>query len=239
MNLKGLEKMNKPFMKVGILGLIVIGMSIVLIMVFPPRAPWMMDGFSTPIMAFEFVQSPDEVSKLFGMDGSPDQQSMTQAMISAMDLGNKLDYIYMVLYSSFLFFFSLVCTKNTGQKLYYAGSMMAIIILISDIFENVQLLRITAKIASLDFAKELSLLYYFTWMKWGGITIVFLILAPYFFKGRIYSKLIAFTGISSFILSVLAYLNRSALTELMGMSVALMFIMMIVYCFIYKIESGK
>jgi len=231
--------MNKPFMKVGFLGSIVIGMSIVLIMVFPPKAPWMMEGFATPIMAFEFVKSPGEVSKLFGL--APDQQSftesMTKSMIGAMDLGNKLDYIYMVLYSSFLFFFSFVCAKNTGQKRYYAGSMMAVVILVSDIFENVQLLSITSKIASLDFERELSLLHGFTWMKWGGITIVFLILAPYFLKGRIYSKFIAVTGISSFILSVLAYFNRSALTEQMGLSVALMFIMMIAFCFIHKTEA--
>ena len=82
-------------------------------------------------------------------------------------------------------------------------------------------------------------MHWFTWIKWGGITIVFLILAPYFLKGRTYSKLIAVTGISSFILSVLAYLHRSVLNELLGLSVALVFVMMIVYCFIYKIEFEK
>jgi len=225
--------MNKPFMKIGFLGLLVIGMSIVLLMVFPSKAPWMMDGFFTPIIAFEFVQSQSEVSQLFGLSDSPDQLSM----IKAMDFGNRLDYIYMVLYTSFLFFFSLVCAKNTGQRYYYAGSMLSLVILVADALENIQLLRITAKITSQDFAKELSLLHCFTWMKWGGITIVFLILAPYFFKGRIYSKVIGSIGISSFILSVLAYLNRSALNELLGLSVVLMFLMMIVYSFIYKTES--
>lgn len=68
------------------------------------------------------------------------------------------------------------------------------------------------------------------------ITVVFLILAPYFLKGRSYSKVIVVIGISSFILSILAYLNRSVLNELLCLSVALMFLMMIVYCFIYKTE---
>jgi len=220
-------------MKIGFLGLLVIGMSIVLLMVFPSKAPWMMDGFFTPIIAFEFVQSQSEVYQLFGLPDSPDQLSM----IKAMDFGNRLDYIYMVLYTSFLFFFSFVCAKNTGQKHYYAGSMLSFVILVADALENIQLLRITAKITSQDFGKELSLLHCFTWIKWGGITIVFLILAPYFFKGRSYSKVIAAIGISSFILSILAYLNRSVLNELLGLSVALMFLMMIVYSFIYKTES--
>ena len=225
--------MNKPFMKTGFLGLLVIGMSVVLLMVFPSKAPWMMDGFFTPIIAFEFVQSQSEVCQLFGLSDSPDQLSM----IKAMDFGNRLDYIYMVLYSSFLFFFSFVCAKNTGQRYYYAGSMLSFVILVADALENIQLLRITAKITSQDFGKELSLLHCFTWIKWGGITVVFLILAPYFFKGRSYSKVIAAIGISSFILSVLAYLNRSVLNELLGLSVALMFLLMIVYSFIYKTES--
>lgn len=220
-------------MKTGFLGLLVIGMSVVLLMVFPSKAPWMMDGFFTPIIAFEFVQSQSEVCQLFGLSDSPDQLSM----IKAMDFGNRLDYIYMVLYSSFLFFFSFVCAKNTGQRYYYAGSMLSFIILVADALENIQLLRITAKITSQDFGKELSLLHCFTWIKWGGITVVFLILAPYFFKGRSYSKVIAAIGISSFILSVLAYLNRSVLNELLGLSVALMFLLMIVYSFIYKTES--
>lgn len=220
-------------MKIGFLGLLVIGMSIVLLMVFPSKAPWMMDGFFTPIIAFEFVQSQSEVCRLFGLSDSPDQLSM----IKAMDFGNRLDYIYMVLYTSFLFFFSFVCAKNTGQRYYYAGSMLSFIILVADALENIQLLRITAKITSQDFGKELSLLHCFTWIKWGGITVVFLILAPYFFKGRSYSKVIAAIGISSFILSVLAYLNRSVLNELLGLSVALMFLLMIVYSFIYKTES--
>ena len=220
-------------MKIGFLGLLVIGMSIVLLMVFPSKAPWMMDGFFTPIIAFEFVQSQSEVYQLFGLPDSPDQLSM----IKAMDFGNRLDYIYMVLYTSFLFFFSFVCAKNTGQRYYYAGSMLSFVILVADALENIQLLRITAKITSQDLGKELSLLHCFTWIKWGGITVVFLILAPYFFKGRSYSKVIAALGISSFILSILAYLNRSVLNELLGLSVALMFLMMIVYSFIYKTES--
>lgn len=220
-------------MKIGFLGLLVIGMSIVLLMVFPSKAPWMMDGFFTPIIAFEFVQSQSEVCRLFGLSDSPDQLSM----IKAMDFGNRLDYIYMVLYTSFLFFFSFVCAKNTGQIYYYAGSILSFVILVADALENIQLLRITAKITSQDFGKELSLLHCFTWIKWGGITVVFLILATYFFKGRTYSKVIAAIEISSFILSVLTYLNRSVLNELLGLSVALMFLMMIVYSFIYKTES--
>ena len=227
--------MNRPFLKIGFLGLLVIGMGSVLLMVFPSKAPWMMDGFFTPIIAFEFIQSKSEVYQLFGSPGSVDQLSM----IKAMDLGNRLDYIFMVLYASFLFFFSFVCAKNTGQRYYYAASFLSLVILIADAIENIQLLRITSKIIHHDFGKELFFLHWFTWIKWGGITIVFLILAPYFFKGRIYSKVIAALGISSFILYIFAYFNRSILNEFLGLSVSLMFLMMIVYSFIFRAEPEK
>jgi len=217
----------------------VIGMGCVLVMVFPPKAPWMMDGFFTPVIAFEFIQSQGEVYQFFGLSGSPDQLSMTQDMIRAMDTGNRLDYVFMILYASFLFFFSFVCAKNTGQRHYYASSILSFVILAADFMENIQLLRITDKISHHDFGKELLFLHWFTWIKWGGITIVFLILAPYFFKGRAYSKVIAATGISSFILYVFAYCNRSVLNELLGLSVSLMFLLMVVYSFVFKMESEK
>ena len=227
--------MTRPFLKIGFLGLLVIGMGSVLLMVFPSKAPWMMDSFFTPIIAFEFIQSQSEVYQFFGLPGSPDQLSM----IKAMDLGNRLDYVFMVLYASFLFFFSFVCAKNTEQRYYYVACILSFVILVADIMGNIQLLRITAKITHHDFGKELLFLHWFTWIKWGGIIIIFLILAPYFFMGRVYSKLIASIGISSFILYVFAYFNRSVLNELLGLSVSLMFLLMIVYSFIFKTELEK
>ena len=224
--------MSKPFIKIGYLGLLVAGMSLYLSSIFPSSAPWMMDGFFTPIIAFEFVESQTEVYRLFGFNEALDQLSM----IKAMDAGNRLDFFYMVLYASFLFAFSFVCAKRTGKKYYYTGSVLSIGVLFADALENIQLLGITAKIGQLDFGKELFLLQWFTWAKWGGITMIFLVLAPYFLKGRIYTKLMGITGISSFILSVLACLHRSVLNELVGLCVALMFVMMIVYCFVYKTE---
>lgn len=232
--------MSRPFGKVGFLGLIVIVMSLFLGRVFPGKAPWMMEGFFTPIIAFEFVRSQDEVKQLFGLADPGEGQLRPEAarsMIRAMDSGNRLDFLYMVLYASFLFFFSLVCARITGQKLYYAASIIALAVLFADGFENIQLLSITSKIGSQDFGKELKALHMFTWFKWGGISLVFLILAPYFSKGGLYSKLTAGAGLLSFAISVLAYFNRSVFNELMGLSVALMFLMMIIYCLTYKIET--
>lgn len=49
--------MNRPFIKAGIVGLLVIVMSIVLLAVFPSKAVRLPDGFFTPIIAFEFIET--------------------------------------------------------------------------------------------------------------------------------------------------------------------------------------
>ena len=227
--------MNRPFMKSGIIGLLVIGMSIVLMTIFPAKAPSIMEGFFTPIIAFEFVQTPQEVKQLFGPSGS----AIRQEMIAAMDLGNRLDYIYMCLYATFLVSFSLSVVKVAVKKGYYVGAVLALVVLAADALENVQLLGITSKIATLDFENELCLLGYFTWFKWGGIAVIFLVLLPYFITGRAYSKTIAIIGVVSFFFAVLSFINRSVLNEIFALSVAIMFLLMIIYSFVHKEEKGR
>jgi hypothetical protein len=226
--------MNRPFIKSGTIGLLVFVMSIILMTVFPHKAPSMMEGFVTPIIAFEFVQTPQEVNQLFG----PEDSAVRQDMIAAMDLGNRLDYIYMCLYAAFLLLFSLGVVKVTGKKGYYLGAILALVVLAGDSLENVQLLRITSKLATQNFENELRWLHYFTWLKWGGIAVIFLVLLPYFIRGRAYSKVIALVGVVSFLLAILSFIHRSFLNEIFALSVAVMFILMIIYSFVYKEEKG-
>ncbi len=226
--------MNRPFFKSGVIGLLVIGMSVVLMTVFPGKAPSMMEGFFTPIIAFEFVQTPQEVNQIFGPSGS----AVRQEMIAAMDLGNRLDFIYMCLYATFLLLFSLSVVKLTGKKGYYVAAVLAVIVLAADALENVQLLGITSKIATQDFENDLCWLQYFTWLKWGGIVAIFMVLLPYFIRGHAYSKIIAIMGVVSFVLAVLSFIKRSMLNEIFALSVAIMFLLMIIYSFVHKEEKG-
>jgi hypothetical protein len=211
---------NKPFVKTGYLGLAVIMMSVLLLFVFPPKAPSLPEGFLTPIIAFEFIQTKTEVIEMFGGENI----TMRNEMARAMDLGNRLDYVY-------------TCTRLSENKYYYAGAVLALAVLAADALENVQLLGITVNIATGNFDSQLRLLHLFTWIKWGGIALIFLTLSPWFLKGGRFSKMIGITGIISFILGVSAYMNRSVINEIFSLSVALMFILMIIYCFIYKTDK--
>ncbi len=225
--------MNRPFMKVGYVGLMVILMSIILLNIFPSKAPKLPEGFFTPIIAFEFIQTKAEVFQMFvHTDGS-----VRQDMVAAMDLGNRLDYIYMVLYSLFLFLFCLKCAKLSEKKFYFIGAVISLAILAGDAMENIQLLGITTGIETGIFDLYLNRLFLFTWVKWGGIAAVFLVLMPWFAIGGKFSKIIGMTGSVTAALGVLAFLNRSAITEIFCLGVGLMFLLMIIYCFTFKADE--
>ena len=209
-------------------------MSVLLLFVFPPKAPSLPKGFFTPIIAFEFVQTRIEVIEMFGDENI----TMRNEMVRAMDLGNRLDYVYMCLYSAFLLMFLATCAGLSKNKYYYAGVVLALAVLAADALENVQLLGITVNVATVNFDSQLRLLHLFTWIKWGGIALIFLTLSPWFLKGDRFSKIIGIIGIITFILGVSAYMNRSVINEIFSLSVALMFILMIIYCFIYKADKN-
>ena len=220
----------KPFFKTGYVGLAVIAMSVVLLWVFPAKAPLLPQGFFTPIIAFEFVQTPDEVFQMFG-GADPIVRS---EMKDAMDLGNRLDYIYMCLYSMFLALFSITCARISKDSYYYIGAALAFVVLAGDAMENVQLIGITANLTTGDIAPYLGLLHMFTWIKWGGLALIFLILFPWFFKNGLFSKIIGAFGIISFILGIGAFLHRSMVNEIFSLSIALIFMLTIIYCFTFK-----
>ncbi len=226
--------MIRPFFRTGLIGLALIFMSIVLLFIFPARLPAMPDGFITPIIAFEFVRTVEDVKTIFGPEDTPARQ----AIIKAMDLGNKLDYIYMLLYSGLLALFSRTCARITKRKLFYIPVFLAGLALAGDALENIQLLGITANIETMDIGVYLDRLHPMTWIKWGSLALIFLFLAPYFFKGGLYSKIIAVAGIVCFLLAAGAFMHRSILNELFGGITAVMFVLMIIYCFVFKTPNA-
>jgi len=227
--------MKRPFLAAGFIGIAVIVMSIILMGVYPPRSPSLPTGFFTPIIAFEFIDSPEEVYRLFGEKNSPERQEMVRAM----DWGNRLDFIYMLLYSLFLFFFSKQCSRETGNKIFYLGAVMSIVVLTGDFMENLQLLKITSTLDEGTFEGELMALKIFTWQKWAGIATIFFILIPYFIRGKVFAKIIAFWGCGVCFTGVMACLERSIVNEIFSLSVAVMFLLMIVYSFIVTSDMRR
>jgi hypothetical protein len=217
----------KPFQKIAWLGVVVILMSVLLLLVYPTRAPWLPPGFTSPALAFEFIETPQEVRQLFGVASGP----IDVVMLRAMNRGNTLDFLYMLTYTAFLGWFALKCAQLTTARWYYTDVGLAGLMLFGDGLENVQLFSITSKLASGDFTRELAVLHLCTWLKWGSLAIFFLVLVPYFFKSPRWIKIIGVLSVFPAISAVIAYFHRSVWNEILTYAIALMFVSLIVYSF--------
>lgn len=224
--------MNKIFLKAGFVGIAVLVLSTVLILVNPSKAVIMPKGFTTPIVAFEFIASEQEVLALFGAAGT-----QRDALIQKIDLGNKIDFAYMLTYSFFLWLFSFICFKDTKKKWFIVPMIISAVVLGADALENIQLLSITAKIAEGKYSVELARLHVFTWIKWAGIGAVFVSLIPFLWKKGIFGKIISDMSILAAGIAIAAYFNRSVFNEIYALCVGLVFTMLIIFSLFYKKKS--
>lgn len=228
------SKKHRPFLVSGLVGLAVIVMSLVLLAVFPSKAFRLPHGFMTPIIAFEFIQDKEDVNALFGPADSPVRGNT----IRKMNLGNRLDFGYMILYGSFLFILCLQTYLLTGKRWFLLGGLVSFIVLAADMLENVQLLGITALLAEGNFGEHLRLLRFFTWLKWGGIVAVFLVLLPFFLRAGRFGKVISGVVLSSLALGAAAFFRPGIANELFSLSVMATFLMTITFCFTYARQEG-
>ena len=229
-------KNNRPFLKIGYIGILIALIALSLMSTFPKIVPYMANGFKTPIIFFEFVSSVGETQQFFGMTNGllPDDN-----LIEKMNLGNKIDFLYAFVYASFLFFFAKKLIKISGKKIFMAVMILAVIAMIFDWMENIKLILITEKLASGDFQNELDMLHIYTWIKWLSLAISFLILSEWFFSGNWLSKIFSFIAWIPVILAVLAYRYPGFYSELFVKSIMIMFVLIIVYCFVYKEKDTK
>jgi len=225
-------KKRKPFIIPGYIGMTVLLMSVLLMVVFPSQVSQIPDGFFTPIIAFEFIETSEEVHAFFGTAGSQDYEETLRKM----NIGNQLDFIYLALYGIFLIAFSFQMYTLSGNRWYLLGIVTSLVVMAGDILENVQLLGITSRLSTGDFDQQLALLQIFTWLKWGGLVVTFLILAPFVRTMNRIGKATSVVILLSLVLGITALMNRGVATELFSVSVAAVFLLMIISCFIY---TGK
>jgi len=212
----------------GIAGVVTILMGIMLAGAFPVSSPEMPEGFFTPIIAFEFIETKDEIEKLLAWDNAVQRTDL----IDAMRFGIKLDYVFMSAYSLFLGLFCWVCYRISKKRVYLTGVVIAPIVWIADGIENLQLLNIMSNLlAEESISFELEFLSIFTWIKWGGIAVIFTVLIPYLWKGGLLSKATSFAATLSVFSAIIAFVDRSFFNEVLSLSVILVFAGLIFLCF--------
>lgn len=206
-------------------GLFLVLLSVALLFIFPQKAKNMASGFKTPILYFEFIHTEKEV-KLFFENGDP--------FISDMDRGNQLDFLFMLVYNSFLFFIIYYRLKlGAARKVIFLG-ILPFFTLIFDFLENLQLLGLSSAFRKQgDMKPALEYLKIFTHLKWGSLTLLFAAFSFLFFdqykKKSIPILVLKWNGVFSFVLFLFIVFERSFFNELLGFMVAIEFLFLWIY----------
>lgn len=116
-------------------------------------------SIDNPVLAFEFARTPAHLDAIFGALGDP----LREARIAGMIKGNLFDYLFMVVYGSFVLAFFGATAHATGERRWWLAGWLGPLAAVSDGLENALLLSITSDIAHP--ARELAWLPYPVWTK--------------------------------------------------------------------------
>lgn len=144
-------------------GLLTLGLGVILLSILPSQAN-LSKGFKTPIIAFEFAKTPDDLAFLSGSSASS-RHHRTQ-----MDKAHTWDMFFPFAYGGFLALL-LWGLLLRGYKAAWLGLPFALLIIPLDILENLVLLDITEALRQGHPALDplLHTVHIRTWLKWGAI----------------------------------------------------------------------
>lgn len=224
--------LNHPFKVSLLFGIPMLILGLVLMFTNPTAEGNLAEGFHTPIIAFEFIQSVPEVSKYFKVE-SPNGYR------NAMMLGNNLDFLFMFFYSAFLGFTGLGILKQTKEKALWLPIMLTIVMFFADLLENMTIASIIANHFNGEVitASYFGNLKFFTWLKWGSIDAVILMYSSYFLQQKKLVKVIGVIAIINFLVAIAAFFHRSVLNEIMATMVILLFVMIFIHNVAFKVEK--
>jgi len=228
-------KKNNPYRFIAYLGISLIIMSIVLMFIMPHKVHRLPHGFITPVLAFEFAQTSYDIYGIFYDEAG----KISRDTVASMDLGNILDFIYMTQYSLFLLLFSLITFRITKKYILFLPALLSLMALAGDVFENIQLMGITSMLENGEYQQQLFYLHYFTWFKWASLSLIFLMIPLFIYKKGIFSAITLTMGLIVFILGAISFFHRSFFNELFSLSIAVMFLLLIIYSFAYKNGTNK
>ena len=210
-----------------VIGSLLLALAIVLLVVNPRPQNNLPEGFFTPIIAFEFIQTPQEVHNFF-------QVKSVSTIENAMLMSNCIDYGFMFLYTGLLFCIAIGIRKISGANSMWIAIVLCLFMLLGDALENFQIYQIIQHYKNGDVSGNLAWLNLFTWIKWSSIASTFLLFSPFFFKGNILQKILGIFCVSCFGLCISAFLHHGMLNELFASSVVLVFLLLVIFVFTFK-----
>lgn len=122
-------------------------------------------SIANPVLAFEFARTPEHLDAIFGLPGDP----LRPERIAGMMQGNVFDYLFMLVYGSFVLAFFGATARTTGNRRWWLAGWLGPLAAVSDAIENALLLSINADMATPE--RELALLAYPVWIKFTALAI--------------------------------------------------------------------
>lgn len=222
------KAMRQTFRWTALAGLVLFVMAIGLQSVLPLAMGPLPEGMWSPIVAFELARSPAEIEAMFGAAGSAERD----AWVAAMDLGNQLDFVFLLAYGAVLLLFSRALRERGLPRAPSIGERIVLVALVADAFENVQLLTITENLGG-EYRAALGQLMLYTWMKWIAIALVMATWIPELARagrmGRVVAGLAGLTAITT----IVAAFVRGVAAEAMALGVVLTLGGVITFAFVH------
>lgn len=122
-------------------------------------------SISNPVLAFEFARTPAHLDAVFGLPGDP----LRAERIAGMFQGNLFDYLFMVVYGSFVLAFFGASAKATGDPRWWRAGWLGPLAALSDAIENALLLSINSDMPTPE--PELAFLSFFVWLKFIALAV--------------------------------------------------------------------
>lgn len=127
------------------------------------------EGYSSHILAFEFASNTKELEEAI--------TPLTDKEIGDLDKLNYVDFGFMLFYGLLLFLFITKLAQVTNTSWPLKARWIAPIVVIFDVLENIQLLRLSHfQSPGIDPVPHLSQLQLFTWSKWLLLALTFAII---------------------------------------------------------------
>lgn len=224
---------RRPFLISGILGLGAVVMTLIFNLVGPQPAAPLPHGFITPVLAFEFARDEADVAAIFAHQGQP-----AADVRASMDRLNRLDFLYIGLYGGCLIAFALTCARLSGQRVYTVAAILAVAVMAADVLENLQLLGITRELGVTSIDDNLAWLRLFTWLKWGGLALWFLLVRPWFQGQTGWVRAIGLAALLPLLLAVVAFIRPGLASELFALSIGVLFLLLTVYALRFQLPAS-
>lgn len=191
------------------------------------------NNFNSPIIEFEFVKNQQDVKNIF-----TENNEFKKNEIRGVRDQNIVDYFYMIFYASLIILVMNKIKSIENRKFYYIGIAFSIIALLSDIFENIQMFKISELLVNrVDFSQHIKLLFFITRLKWLSLAFIMLILSFHYLQYGIIGKLFALLSALPLI-SVIIYIfksNENDFIKIFTSSIILSFIVLMIWIFISNI----